>query len=117
MSARRWLLAAAVLPVAGLVVWLALWPDDWRAWAGFSSQATQQYAFVSGVGPMLLTAVLGSSALATVWHSLNCHQEGCWRIGRHKVKGSPWCNTHHEQARRGGDASVSDKCWTRSSAC
>jgi hypothetical protein len=96
---RRRLLAAVVFTVACLVVWIALLPDDWRAWAGFSSQSTDNYAFVSGVGPILLTALLGSSVVAGLWHALNCHEEGCYRIGRHKVKGSPWCNSHHENAR------------------
>ena len=97
MRAVRWLpLAAALL---GLVAWIVLLPDDWRGWFGFSSQATQQYAFVSGVGPMVLTALLGSSVLATLWHSLNCHVDGRWMIGRHKVKGTPFCNRHHQDAR------------------
>lgn len=96
MKVLRWLPLAAV---AGLAAWILLLPDDWRAWTGFSSQATQQYAFVSGIGPMLLTALGMSTIIAGLWHSLNCHQEGCWRISRHKVKGSPWCNRHHENAR------------------
>ena len=96
MRLLRWAPLAAVV---GLVAWIALLPDDWRAWAGFSSQATQQYAFVSGVGPMLLTAAGMSTIIAGLWHGLNCHEEGCWRIGRHKVRGTPWCNGHHENAR------------------
>jgi hypothetical protein len=96
MRITRWVVLAAV---AAVVAWIVLLPGDWRAWAGFSSQATDQYAFVSGVGPMLLTALLGSSVVAGLWHGLNCHREGCYRIGRHKVSGTPWCNRHHEGAR------------------
>ena len=100
MRMFRWLPLAAVLAVlAGIVTWVVLLPDDWRAWAGFSSQSTDNYAFVSGVGPMVLTALLGSSVLATMWHHLNCHVDGCWMIGRHKVKGTPFCNRHHQDAR------------------
>jgi hypothetical protein len=29
----------------------------------------------------------------------NCHQQGCLRIGRHLVDGTPWCNKHHQKAR------------------
>jgi len=30
-----------------------------------------------------------------------CHNKGCWRIGRHQVDGTPWCNRHHQRAREG----------------
>ena len=26
----------------------------------------------------------------TLWHHLNCHTKGCWRIGRHAVEGTPY---------------------------
>ena len=29
----------------------------------------------------------------------NCHDKGCWRIGRHTVDGTPWCDRHHHKAR------------------
>ena len=29
-----------------------------------------------------------------------CHTTGCYRLGRHQVNGTPWCNKHHEQARQ-----------------
>jgi hypothetical protein len=29
-----------------------------------------------------------------------CHTSGCYRIGRHQVDGTPWCNKHHQQARK-----------------
>lgn len=95
----RFLGAVVVGALAVLLIWVVLLPDDWRAWLGFSSQATQNYAFVSGVGPMFLTALLGAGAIGGLLHAVNCHREGCWRIGRHKVKGTPWCNSHHEDAR------------------
>ena len=52
----------------------------------------------SDAGPATVREYL-VGLLASLWHALNCHQGGCWRIGRHKVKGSPWCNSHHENAR------------------
>lgn len=66
---------------------------------GFNLQSTPEYGFSSGLGPMLLTALLGSGVFVTMWHSLNCHEQGCWNFGKHKVNGTPWCNLHHESAR------------------
>jgi hypothetical protein len=66
---------------------------------GIDTQQSQNYDFVSGVGPMLITALGFTGAFLTVVRSLNCHQPGCLRVGRHKVDGTPWCNRHHEQAR------------------
>jgi len=66
---------------------------------GGNNQATSLYGFTSGPGPMILTALLGSTIFVTMWHSLNCHVEGCMNIGKHKVRGSPYCNLHHEDAR------------------
>ena len=96
MRAVRWLpLAAALL---GLAAWIALLPDDWRGWFGFSSQATQQYAFVSGVGPMVLTALLGSSVLVSFWHHVNCRAPGCLFFGHYPdSRGVKWCGRHHPE--------------------
>lgn len=66
---------------------------------GFDSQATMAYAFVSGIGPMLLTAIGMSTLIGGLWHHVNCHEPGCWWVGRHKVNGTPWCNRHHQSAR------------------
>ena len=27
-------------------------------------------------------------------------EDGCWKISRHVVDGSPWCNRHHGKARQ-----------------
>lgn len=82
---------------ANLGIWILLW---WVTHlAGGDNQATPFYGFTSGPGPMYLTAILGSTVLATLWHSLNCHEEECFRIGRHKVGGTPYCNKHHADAR------------------
>lgn len=80
-----------------LLFWYALYVMANKL--GFDSQATPQYGFASGIGPMLLTAIGMSTLLTGMWHSLNCHEPGCYRIGRHKISGTPWCNEHHEKAR------------------
>ncbi|MDQ2873980.1 MAG: hypothetical protein M3Y33_03850 [Actinomycetota bacterium] len=72
---------------------------------GIDTQQSQEYDFVSGVGPMIITAVLGAGALASLWHVLNCHQQGCARIARFHVAGGQYkvCRRHHPElsVRRG----------------
>src|SRR5215469_1142821 len=63
------------------------------------NQATALYGFGSGLGPMIETAILGGGIAGTMWHNWNCHDPLCWRIGRHKVNGTPYCNRHHADAR------------------
>lgn len=46
----------------------------------------------------LIGAVLGA------YRKHNCHQRRCWRIGRHVVDGTPYCNRHHQAARKAGTA-------------
>ena len=58
------------------------------------------YLFWSGSGSDLAELTL-LGAFAGVWHKHNCHTKGCWRIGKHVVEGTPWCNRHHEDARSG----------------
>lgn len=65
---------------------------------GVDNEAGHAYAFWSGFGSdlgevALLGAVLG------MFKRHNCHRDGCWRIGRHVVDGTPWCDRHHEAAR------------------
>lgn len=56
------------------------------------------YQFLSGFVPAL-TAVSLVSLIAGAWHHVNCHADGCWRIGKHKVEGTPWCSRHEVEAR------------------
>jgi len=49
--------------------------------------------FWGGIGSCLSEfAILG-----IVWHKLNCHARGCYRIGLHHVEGTPYitCRKHH----------------------
>lgn len=66
---------------------------------GIDTQQSQNYNFMSGFGPIIVTLLLSGSVLGTIWHSINCHEHGCWRFGRHKINGTPWCNHHHTSAR------------------
>lgn len=57
------------------------------------------YNFWSGFGSDLEEfAIIG--AFVGVYHKHNCHDASCWRIGRHVVDGTPWCNKHHAAARQ-----------------
>lgn len=89
--------------VVGLGLWMGLYPSAWQNWLGFSKAAYfsngQNYAFFSGIGPMMLTGAGMSTIIGSMWHAHNCHQDKCWNIGKHKVNGTPWCNLHHEAAR------------------
>lgn len=95
--------AAVVLALAGLVLWVSLYPDNWENWLGFSRYdyftAGTNYAFTSGPGPMILTAVGLGSIIGGLWHHLNCHTVGCPRIVRHKIAGGEYgvCGLHWRQ--------------------
>jgi hypothetical protein len=84
-------------------LWFGLFPADWQNWLGFSRAAYftlgQNYAFLSGFGPCLITGLGLSTLIVGAWHHVNCHEEGCPRIGRHHVNGQVWCRLHHEKAR------------------
>jgi hypothetical protein len=94
---------AVIGAVIGMGLWFALYPVDWQNWLGFSKDAYftlgQNYAFLSGFGPCLITGLGLSTLIAGGWHHLNCHEDGCPRIGRHHVNGQVWCKLHHENAR------------------
>jgi hypothetical protein len=65
------------------------------------------YQLESGFVPALtVLSLLGT--VAGLWHSVNCHKRRCWRIGRHKVDGTPWCDHHHGEAREKAAATLED---------
>lgn len=86
--------------VGGLAVWIGLYPADWQNWLGFSKAAYfqngQNYAFFSGIGPVLLTAIGLSTIITTLIHTLNCHVHGCPWLVRHKVANGEYgvCRKH-----------------------
>ena len=59
-------------------------PPNYNFWSGFGSDLGE----VTIVG-----------ALLAVYRRHVCHEHRCWRISRHVVDGSPWCNKHHGKAR------------------
>ena len=62
---------------------------------GVDNMNGRWYAFWSGFAADLpLFGIVG-----TLYRKHNCHQPWCWRLGRHVVDGTPWCNRHHQAAR------------------
>ena len=65
---------------------------------GLDSASGSPYLFWSGFGSDIgELAIVGG--LVTLVRKHNCHQRRCWRVSRHIVDGSPWCNRHHGAAR------------------
>lgn len=93
---KRGALILSLGVVAALLV--AFWPKIMH-FLGWDGQTSDYYAAWSSSVPAIFT-LLGMSTLITgLWHGLNCHERGCWRLGKHKVSGTPWCNVHHGNAR------------------
>lgn len=103
MRPRNVILVAVGILLAAAGVFTGTHPADIQGWFGFSKADYFTYgtiyAFCSGIGPMLLTGLGMSTIIVGLWHNVNCHEAGCYKIGRHKVDGTPWCNSHHENAR------------------
>jgi hypothetical protein len=90
------LVAVALIAYSAATHWLA-WRFGMGTWP--VPQGTGwPYQLESGFVPALtvlslLGAILGS------WHLHNCHHSGCWRIGKHKISGTPWCSRHEAEGR------------------
>jgi hypothetical protein len=98
----------ALAGLAAAVIFAAIWslvvhPWGWAYGIGVhpypkSSSTPWTYQFLSGFLPAL--TVLGLFTFVVgAWRHVNCHEPGCWRIGRHRLNGTPWCNVHHASAR------------------
>ncbi len=75
------------------------WLLHWLAvHTGTVNEAGPYYGFWSGFGSDLGELTIFAAVLG-VYHRHNCHTRHCWRIGRHVVDGTPWCNHHHQAAR------------------
>lgn len=68
---------------------------------GVDNVSGRWYGFWSGFGSDIGQITL-IGAVAGAYSKHNCHDKGCWRIGKHVVDGTPYCGRHHEAARGGG---------------
>lgn len=72
-------------------------------WLGITNASGHAYLAWSGVGSDVSElAILG--AVFGGYRKHNCHEPHCWRIGRHLVDGTPWCDLHHQAARTESEA-------------
>lgn len=55
---------------------------------GLDTSNSRWYLFWSGPGADLAELAL----IGAVWHHLNCHESGCWRLARHRMDGR--CRKH-----------------------
>lgn len=93
----RWLAALALAVVA--IALISVYDRTALHFLGWDGQTSDNYAAWSGSVPALFTLVGLSTIISGLWSHVNCHHEGCWRLGKHKVSGSPWCGRHHGNAR------------------
>ena len=71
----------------------------WWAILGFfggTDPSGVAYALWSGSGSDITEIVAVGAGLGLAWHHLNCHEPGCYRIGRYHAAGGQWkvCGQH-----------------------
>ena len=67
--------------------------NDILTFIGVYNPSSRWYLFWGGFGSCLTEfAIVG-----LVWRKVNCHAKGCYRVGLHKVDGTPYitCKKHH----------------------
>lgn len=79
---------------------------DWPVPAG----TPWTYQLESGFIPALtVLSLLG--AIVGTYHLHNCHSAHCFRLGKHKIGGTPWCTRHAGEGRAyHGDVTLADVC-------
>lgn len=92
-----WALAAFAVAVIVIAV---VNPHGVVHFIGIDTQQSDNYAFFSGFGSWLSSnlALLGLATLVgTAWRAMNCHTDGCPRIGRYPLAGGAFkvCRRHH----------------------
>jgi hypothetical protein len=106
---KRW----AALALFAVSVWsMIVHPWGWAFGIGVhpypeSSSTPWTYQLYSGFLPALTVLTLLGSVLS-LWHLHNCHQDRCWRLGKHRVDGTPWCSRHQGRARTQTQVTLDD---------
>lgn len=105
MSGLRKLVYLVIAILVAALIWAGL---DWIAvqhWlsahTGTGELSTNVYynfwsGFGSDLGELTLVSAVGVGVY-TAARKVNCHTKGCWRIGHHKLEGTPYilCRHHH----------------------
>lgn len=97
-----WLLLAATIALC--IIFGRAFIHFW----GIDTQQSENYDAFSGPVPVWVSAAGMSTIITGMAHHVNCHEPGCWRIGKHKVDGTPWCSRHHHRARAAVTATLAD---------
>jgi len=101
MSAVKWILAVFTALTIALIIVAVTHPFGTRFALGIwpVPQGTPwTYQLESGFIPALTVLTL-LGAVTSMWHVHNCHMDGCWRLGKHRINGTPWCGKHQHLAR------------------
>lgn len=61
------------------------------------------YAFWSGSGSQIERLIELAVVGGILWHRHNCHEPGCWRIGRFPDGAWHVCKRHHPHDNPGAD--------------
>lgn len=89
-----------VVPLLGVSCWaMANWEHGFAHLLGIDTQQSQFYDFVSGVGPMIVTVLMGAGVIYSVVQHINCHVTGCLRVGKYPLAGGEYkvCRRHHPE--------------------
>lgn len=66
-----------------------------ESFTGANNTSGVAYGFWSGfVGDLFIFGTM-----VTFYKKHNCHQQRCWRVGKHVVDGTPYCSKHHMDKR------------------
>jgi hypothetical protein len=54
------------------------------------------YGWWSGAGSDITELLSVSAGIGLIWHHVNCHEPGCYRVGRYHAAGGQWkvCGRH-----------------------
>lgn len=91
-----WLLFAALTAWSMAAHWLG-WRfalGDWPVPAGTGWPYQLESGFIPALTVLSLLGAIGGT-----YHLHNCHSARCWRLGKHKINGTPWCSRHEDEGR------------------
>jgi hypothetical protein len=111
---RRIVTRCALAALLGLCAWsMAAHWLGWRFAMGIwpvPPGTGWPYQFESGFLPSLTVLSL-LTLVGGAYHVRNCHSERCWRLGKHKIAGTPWCTRHLPEGRAyHGEVTLADVC-------
>lgn len=91
---KKLALSLVVLAVTGI-----LWAMNYHGvnhFLGIDTQASDNYDFFSGSGPVFVTLIGYTGIIITFIRHVNCHVDGCPRLGRYPLAGGKFkvCTRH-----------------------